>query len=147
MCPWSRSVRAPGILGPSAPPAQPRGCHQDPAVPRIQLNSCGVGATWRRACGAWPASGSSAWCPSRWPPARSARGPCCHRAHPRRSRPPSHAGTAPGGHGAVTTQTHPDSPLHEPTVTAQPCTATQPGIPRVCTALCAHTTFKPNPCS
>lgn len=38
--------------------------------PQIQPNSCGAGATWRRACGAWPASGSSAWCPSRWPPAR-----------------------------------------------------------------------------
>lgn len=35
-----------------------------PAYPAA--NFAGQSATWTRACAAWPASGSSVWCPFRW---------------------------------------------------------------------------------
>lgn len=38
--------------------------------PALAVSFAGRGATWTRACAAWPASGSSGWCPCHWPTAR-----------------------------------------------------------------------------
>lgn len=38
--------------------------------PAPAASFAGRGATWTRACAAWPASGSSGWCPCHWPTAQ-----------------------------------------------------------------------------